>query len=384
VLEASGTPPHSGTNVTFTTSLGTVQPSEASTDTAGRAIVTFVAGTASGTATITAISGGAGGGTAAPTTGTTGTTTTTAANSVKIAVGAAAVGKVIVNANPSLVPARGGSSLISANIIDTNGNVLSSVPVTFSTTAGTLSAQVVNTDASGVPQTVLATTTQAVVTASVGAAATTPPATGGTTGGSTSTATSGTVTVGIANAPTLNITAPATPPSAGLPAAFTFVVTSAATNGSAVKDVSVNWGDGQVQDLGAITGSQAVSHVYHNAGTFVISATLTDTAGNVQPVSTSVVVIPVPRPTIIIQQSPVPGHINTPTTLTVQITVAAGIGIQDTKIDFGDGSSADLGGAGSFSQPHVYTSTGTFTVTVTVIDTSGQTTQGTAVVSITI
>ena len=29
VIEPSGTPPHSGTHVTFTTTLGTIQPSEA-------------------------------------------------------------------------------------------------------------------------------------------------------------------------------------------------------------------------------------------------------------------------------------------------------------------------------------------------------------------
>src|SRR5690349_17400748 len=59
VLEAAGTPPHSGTQVSFTTSLGTFQPAEASTDVNGRASVTFLAGQASGTANISALSGGA-------------------------------------------------------------------------------------------------------------------------------------------------------------------------------------------------------------------------------------------------------------------------------------------------------------------------------------
>src|SRR5204862_5331897 len=59
VLEPAGTPPHSGTHVTFTTSLGTVQPAEAETDIGGRAIATFLAGNNNGTATITALSGGA-------------------------------------------------------------------------------------------------------------------------------------------------------------------------------------------------------------------------------------------------------------------------------------------------------------------------------------
>jgi PKD repeat protein len=52
------------------------------------------------------------------------------------------------------------------------------------------------------------------------------------------------------------------------------------------------------------------------------------------------------------------------------------------SISFGDGQSADLGGASSANVPHVYTAVGTYTVTVTVLDTTGQTTIGTAAVSI--
>src|SRR6516162_756158 len=58
VIEASGSPPHSGTHVTFTTTLGAIQPSDAQTDSSGIVRVTFAAGAQSGTATITAISGG--------------------------------------------------------------------------------------------------------------------------------------------------------------------------------------------------------------------------------------------------------------------------------------------------------------------------------------
>ncbi len=41
VLEAAGTPPHSGTLVTFTTTLGAMQPAEARTDVGGRVVVRF-------------------------------------------------------------------------------------------------------------------------------------------------------------------------------------------------------------------------------------------------------------------------------------------------------------------------------------------------------
>jgi hypothetical protein len=50
IIEASGTPPHTGTHVIFTTSLGTIEPPEIETDINGRAVVTFRAGTANGTA----------------------------------------------------------------------------------------------------------------------------------------------------------------------------------------------------------------------------------------------------------------------------------------------------------------------------------------------
>src|SRR6266571_6043666 len=76
VIEPSGTPPHSGTEITFTTTLGTIQPAQAETDAAGRVVVTFNAGTANGTAVITAISGGA---------------SASGNSAIKIAIGTAAV-----------------------------------------------------------------------------------------------------------------------------------------------------------------------------------------------------------------------------------------------------------------------------------------------------
>src|SRR5437867_918834 len=70
LLEQAGTPPQDGTVVTFTTTLGSIDPPEARTS-GGRVTVKFRAGATSGTATISAISGGA---------------TTGANGSVKIAV----------------------------------------------------------------------------------------------------------------------------------------------------------------------------------------------------------------------------------------------------------------------------------------------------------
>ena len=469
LVEPAGTPPHSGTQIAFTTTLGSIEPATVETDINGRAVVTFRSGASNGTATITATSGGV---------------TASSANPLRIAIGTAAVGRIVLSANPTLVPAIGGSSTLTAVVQDINGNALPSAAVSFSTTAGSLDLAVATTDQNGVTSVRLTTSTAATVTASVGAQGgstsgggtpTTPttPTTPGT--GTSSGQASATVTVNIASAPTLVITAPTTPPISGLPSQFTFAVTVPTANGSTVRNLAVNWGDGQIQDLGAVTGNAVVAHTYRNpgsylitatvidssgnvvtvssgvivnpaaltltitppttppsanlpavftigvgtlpagdavrnihldwgdgtsqdlgaisantsvshifraAGTYTVSGTLTDTAGNSISNATTVTVIPVPKPTIIITPSPVPGKVNTQTNLQIQVTLPTGISVQDLSIDFGDGQRANLGGATSANVPHVYTSTGTFTVTVTVLDTAGQTTIGTTAVSI--
>ncbi len=339
VIEASGTAPHSGTLVTFTTSLGAIQPSDAETDSAGRAIVTFQAGTSNGTATITAISGGAGG----STTTSGSATTTTAANVVKIAVGSAAVGRVSVNANPAQLSSTGGTAAIVASVYDINGNPLPNALVSFTTTAGSLGASTVNTDGNGSAVTSLRTVVTATVTATVGASGTTttPPATG-TTPAATG-QTSGSVTINVSGAPSLNITAP-TSASAGTPSTFTFAVT--APTGVVVRDVIVSWGDASpIQDLGAISGTVSVQHAYASQGTYQVTATLTDTAGDTVPVNTSVVVIATPLPTVNITLPTVPAVVTYPfnAIITIQVTPPAGVGIQDVTVDFGNGAHDRLG-----------------------------------------
>jgi len=373
ILEQSNNPPHSGTLITFTTTLGGIEPSEARTDINGRVIVKFSSGLANGTATITATSGGA--------------STGTGTGAVKIAIGTAAVGRVTVNASPATVPNTGGSTTITATVFDINGNALNSAPVSFTATSGTLSTALATTGADGAAVTILTTSQTSTVTASVGATA---PAAGGSggSGGSTTPAASGqasgSVIVNISVAPILLITPPTPAPSVGLPANFTFIVTPAATNGSAVRDLKVIWGDGVTTDLGAVSGSAIASHTYGTTGVFLVTGVVTDAAGNSNTQSTPVTVVPVPRPGIIVTQSPNPGHATNETTLTVQVTVATGIFVQSLSINFGDGTSANLGGASSAVVPHIYQAVGTYIATVTVVDSSGQTTIGTAVISIAI
>jgi PKD repeat protein len=363
LLEPSGTPPHSGTQVIFTTTLGTIEPSSIETDINGRAVATFRAGTANGTATITASSGGA---------------SASGTNAVKIAVGTAAVGRVSITASPTLIPATGGTSLISAAAFDINGNPLSSAPVSFSTTSGTLDALVATTDQNGVASTTLRTSSQATVTANIGAQGSTTAPTTPTTGtptAPTSGQTSASVTVNIAGAPTLLITPPATAPSAGLPVSFTFAVSAAATNGSAIRDLTVDWGDGDRQDLGAVTGNAVVSHVFGSTGTYNVQGTVTDSFGNVVRNAISVTVNPRPQPTVSITTTTTNPTAGTDVTFTASVAPVASTGtvIQNVVVDFGDGTVTNLGPVTgtTITLHHVYQAGGTYTVKLSATDSNG-------------
>jgi len=182
-------------------------------------------------------------------------------------------------------------------------------------------------------------------------------------------------------APTLVITPPSTPPSAGLPAAITFVVT-APSNGAVVRNVSVSWGDGQTQALGVISGSQIVNHVYQTPGSYTVTATMTDSAGNVTSTSTSVTVIPVASVTILITPS-VPSSCTgagiCTVTFQIQVTPPTGLSVINAAVDYGDGQGQQLGGLnGSVTVQHSYAATvhGAETVTVTVTDTLNRQNQG--------
>lgn len=210
VLEDAGTPPHSGTQVMFATTTGSVEPQQAETDSSGRAVATFHAGSSSGTAIISANSGGA-------TTGQDGVLT--------ILIGGAAVGRVVLTANPAFVSANGGLSTLTARVLDVDGNPMEGIPVTFLASTGILSAGFATTSPAGIAATTLYTTQESTVTAIVDA---------GAAAGVDGTAS---VVVATLASPTLTITLPTVPPSVGLPSAYTFTVTSTVQGSASVSDV---------------------------------------------------------------------------------------------------------------------------------------------------
>jgi hypothetical protein len=184
------------------------------------------------------------------------------------------------------------------------------------------------------------------------------------------------VTVNVASAPTLTITPPATAPSAGLPASYTFAVAVPATNGSAIRNVTVSWGDGQTQDLGIVTGTANVSHIYRSSGIFDIVGTVTDSFGNVVRNSISVSVNPRPQPAVSITATTPNPTAGTDMTFTASIAPVAGNGtvIQSASIDFGDDTTTPLGAVTgtAIALHHVYQIGGrAYTATLTATDSNG-------------
>src|SRR5262249_48033846 len=144
-----------------------------------------------------------------PTTGT-GSTAATTTNALQIRIGAAAVGSVGLAASPATLPANGGTTLLTATVNDTSGNVLPGVQVTFAidtsgTSAGTgsFSATVANTDGNGRATTQFTTTRTTTVTATAGVV--TPSGGSGGTGSTTTAAQTAKVTVHVNPTPSIPV-----------------------------------------------------------------------------------------------------------------------------------------------------------------------------------
>jgi hypothetical protein len=348
VIEPAGTPPQRGTLVSFTTSLGTIEPIEAETDPGGRVMVAFKAGTLSGTATIIAVSGGV-------TTGSTG--------AIRIAIGASAASTLAVSATPANL-SGGGQSTISALVTDTGGAPLPSVPVTFSTDFGSVSPAVVTTDASGVASTRLTTNRTAKVTATAG-----PSSTSGTT---TTPAPTGSVTVTVEPLPTASISASGNP-QVNVPVTFTITANPGAGGTASIQDVTANFGEGGDRPLGAAAGTTTHQHVYTTAGSKTARVTVTDSNGGRTTAST-IIFVQTQAPIVSLTYTSAPGVMGfTDVTFTATVT-PSGTAVAQYVWNFGDGTSRTTTGAGAETTTKTYvTATLPRTATVTVTTTTNQT-----------
>jgi hypothetical protein len=358
VTKTGGAAVQNGTTVMFSTTLGSFSASEVTTND-GKAVVTFNAGSQSGTAVITAYSG------SATSSGTSGGTS----GSVSIVIGAAAVNNLVVTASPASVSQLGTTpSTITATVFDGNNNPVPGALVQFSTDQGTLSAVSASTNASGQATTQLTTAQAATVTATVGSK-------------------SSTVKVSVYAAPTVTITPP-TQPTALLAAAFTLTVTPG-TGAAAITNVLVNFGDGgagSTVDLGAVSGTLTVSHAYANPGQYTFTATVKDGSGQTVSASAPVTVYAAVPFTLSVSAAPNTVIVNQTTTVVTATPNAGAPSVVSYTWDFGDGTTP-----ASTTVPfvsHIYTAVPNGTssqqvvVTVTATGSDGRVGYGSVLVTV--
>lgn len=239
---------------------------------------------------------------------------------------------------------------MTALVQDVGGIGLRGVPVTFSTTAGSLSPTTAITDDSGVARTTLATNREAVVTAQAGDK-------------------TGTATVRVSAALNPTITVPETV-TVGAPARFTVSVAA----GVPVQDVVVDFGDGEQRHLGAISGSVTVPKTYEEPGSYNVTVTAIDPSGGRQTVSNTVSVGALA--VTLSASNPVP-FVGTPVTFTA--TVPTGTQVLSYTWVFDDGVRQTTTG-NTFQR--VFTSRGQKVVRVDVRTVSGATGTATTIINV--
>jgi len=332
----AGTPVQNGTVISFTTTIGRIEPQEARTHN-GQVTVKLITGAQSGTATVTAFSGGA------------------TSNTVQVKIGSAAADHVLVTATPQTLSPTGGTSAISARVENASGAGVPGVPVTFTTDAGSVSPATSTTDESGVATTSLNTTQKATVTANAA--------------GKTAT-----VVINVNPRTGITLAAPTTPVSAGQPATFTVGVAATAN----IRDVIVDWGDGSSQHLGALSASTTISHTYLTEGTYTVQATASDASGFSEQVATSLTVLPGQPPAVIVTASNTTPSRNQIITFTATVSGATST-ITQYQWDFGDGTTATTT---SPQITHAYATQGTKVIRVTVVQAVGPSGQGQTTVDV--
>jgi hypothetical protein len=329
----AGTPVQNGTLVSFISTIGVIEPREARTQN-GEVRVRFRANGQHGTAKITAYSGGA--------SGTLG----------DILVGSAGAERIQISASPQTLPPAGGTATISARVENAAGSPVPGVPVTFIATGGSLSVSSAVTDETGTARTTLTASREAKVTANVA--------------GKTAE-----VTVSLNPRTGVTLAGPTTPVSAGVPATFTVGVAATAN----VRDVTVDFGDGSVQSLGAISGSTTVQHTYAEPSTYNVRATAIEASGFTEQVSTAITILPGQPPGVIITASN-----NNPSVGETVIFTATVSGATSTILryewDFGTGAVPSTAVTTGNRATASYTSTGTKIITVRVIQATGPSGEG--------
>ncbi len=166
----------------------------------------------------------------------------------------------------------------------------------------------------------------------------------------------------------LEVTASATPSTGPAPLSVNLNATASGGNGDYT--YSWNFGDGQ---SGA---GQTVSHVYSSAGTYTAKVTVTDTANAAGSGSVGITVTSGSSLTIAATASPT-SSVYAPLTVTFSCSASGGTAPYSYLWDFGDGASST-----EANTTHTYNNVGMFTAKVIVADFNGNTASKSFVIKI--
>lgn len=374
VIESAGTAVQNGTTVVFRADLGRMDPPESQTVN-GRAVSRFFASGLSGVAKINAYSGAAATGGTAP----TNSSAPAPSSALTLLVGGAAASRISVRAEPPNIPQTGGTIQIFASVADVNGSPVNGAPVAFTITNGTggsagsgvLGSPSTQTNASGVAQTSLTTNQTTTVTATV--------VTANVVTGAVTTAN---VVITALAAPTVAISGCTAAQSVGVAVNCTITPT-VSTGGAPIQNLTVNWGDGSGERPLGGTSATSASKIYSTAGTYTMTAAATDLNSQRGTASIAFVVNRVLPTITIVGPTTGTGSVGVPVVFTVTPAPTPPQPITNVTVDFGDGTSRNLGVISSATTiAKAYSSEGTYTATATVTDQSGQRGNGTTQVVI--
>jgi hypothetical protein len=242
---------------------------------------------------------------------------------------------------------------LTALVSDLSGNRLGGVPVSFTTDNGILGQTSVMTDVNGEARTTLTTTAKAIVGASV-------------VGGTSGTVKSDNLTIPVRVGPTVLIGTM----TSGVPGSATTISVTVTAGGAAVKTASINFGDGGSQAIGT-AGSTTVSHVYSRGGTFIVTATAVDSAGETATATSSLSIqdVIVTISAFTVSPSTLTTAVVADFTVTAASSSPTAAPIERYEWNFGDGQTVTTYGSGFTS--HKYGEAKAYTVSVRVVTTTG-------------
>ena len=291
---------------------------------------------------------------------------------------------ITITVSPDVLSQDGASqSLVTITARDNNGQLLRNLPLRaeitvngFVTDFGTLSARNLVTDANGRATAIYTAPPSPAVSIDTGTQVQIQVIPSGTDFGNATArfASIRLVPVGIVVPPTNGLV----PKFTFNPAAPTdhqtvfFDASSSTTTNATILKYQWNFGDG---DSG--TGI-ATTHSFDDAGTFVVTLTVTDSIGRVNALSQSVSVGQGTKPTATIVTSPSSPIIGQTINFNGSTSIAApGRVIRSFDWDFGDGTSG-----GGPQVGHAYANAGSYTAVLTVTDDAGRVGTGTVTISV--